>query len=300
MLIDTINSRVDYKCKHIKRLRNDRNLGMIGTFNRLVAESSGDLLVINEGDDISHANRLARLVYYWGQAETGEKNVLASMSSCDIMNAQMKVVRKKPFRMSYHVEDGYDFLEDGLHHLGAVAAYSRKLWDKFGPIDPEGKYADLIMFFRAAISGAVLKIDESLMNYRCEGGMSTSYRTSLAKSRLSNEQLGHSLSQMQRDLVRCKTTLSVAQYEKIENWIGVRKRKQELLHVLMGHSLREKLKCWGAVKGMMAENKSNIVLCVFYLPEPFVAAISWVRGVMGNIKRYLEVNCFGDRQGDLS
>ena len=281
VLLDTINARKGYKCKTIKCLRNDCNLGIIGTFNRLVAESSGELLVINEGDDISHSNRLKRLLYYWNIPETIERNVLASMSACDIMDAKMRVVRAKSVRTGYRIEGGFEFWAAGLQHHGAVAAYSRKLWDKFGPMDTGGRYADLIMFFRAAIFGSILKIDESLVNYRCEGGMSTSYRTSLAKSRLSNEQLGRSFSQMLNDLSKCRSTLSAAQYERVKDWLEDRIRRQNLMCTLMGHSFCEKIKCWRAVKALIEKRKSNVLLLVFFLPSPFVEIISWWRGGCG-------------------
>ncbi|MEO0761482.1 MAG: hypothetical protein AAFZ09_06695, partial [Pseudomonadota bacterium] len=57
--------------------------------------------------------------------------------------------------------------------MGAAAAWPRALWDRFGPLPEAAGVEDVLLTFRAALSGRpILYLDEALLRWR-EGGVSS-------------------------------------------------------------------------------------------------------------------------------
>jgi glycosyltransferase EpsE len=76
-------------------LANDRNLGLARTLDRCIAESHGELLARQDGDDISAPDRFAKLV---GALDTHpEIAVVSSWMSCFDQNGVWGMVRTSPF-----------------------------------------------------------------------------------------------------------------------------------------------------------------------------------------------------------
>ncbi len=55
-------------------------------------------------------------------------------------------------------------------YIGASGAWSKKLYEHFGPLEFSRAYEDLVLGFRAALNDAVLYVNESLVRYRVEVG----------------------------------------------------------------------------------------------------------------------------------
>ena len=69
----------EYRGPHrVRARRNERNLGIGAHWNRLVAETSGALLVCAAGDDLSLPHRVARLAAAW-DASGGTLDLVASL-----------------------------------------------------------------------------------------------------------------------------------------------------------------------------------------------------------------------------
>jgi hypothetical protein len=74
-----------------------------------------------------------------------------------------------------------DWLAQRPHVVGAAQAWSRRLFDRFGPL-PRGVVAeDLVMVFRAVASGGGLTVPEPLVHYR-RGGLSGRKQRSSAQA----------------------------------------------------------------------------------------------------------------------
>jgi len=146
--------------------RNERNLGIAGHYNRLVDESCGELLITAAGDDISTPDRVARLLAAWDA--TGQRADLVSSHLIDIDAAG--------------VEHGVLAVDDLAAHggldgwcrrrpfvIGAGHAFTRRLMQRFGPIDSAVPYEDQIMVFRALVAGGATTVDAPLVRYRRGG-----------------------------------------------------------------------------------------------------------------------------------
>jgi hypothetical protein len=66
-----------------------------------------------------------------------------------------------------------ELLQGNLWVLGAASAWSREVFDRFGPIDEAAVVEDTVIPFRAAVLGQIGHVEEPLVRYRV-GGISGS------------------------------------------------------------------------------------------------------------------------------
>lgn len=66
--------------------RNPSNLRLIGHLNRVMSLATGDLLVQNAGDDVSHPERVARLVAVW-EADPAIRALHSAVRRLDLTGA---------------------------------------------------------------------------------------------------------------------------------------------------------------------------------------------------------------------
>jgi GT2 family glycosyltransferase len=150
---------------------NKENVGIGAHLSRLAAMSRGELLFVAAGDDISLPQRCAMVVEAWEQA--GRKPDLISGELID---------------MDYQGRDGDTIRPDDLgawrgfadwaHKtpsvIGAAHTWSRRLFERFGPIRPH-IHEDLVMSFRAILSGGAISLHQPLVRYR-HGGLTRGER----------------------------------------------------------------------------------------------------------------------------
>lgn len=151
---------------HVTVRRNDFNLGIAGHYNRLVDESTCELLITAAGDDLSEPDRAIWLLQAWDT--TGGRADLVSSDVTDID-------REGTAHGVLKVDDlaGYQGVADWVrkrpHVIGASHAFTRRLMQRFGPIDPRLHYEDQIMAFRAIASGGGVTVRQPLVRYRRGG-----------------------------------------------------------------------------------------------------------------------------------
>ncbi|MDW8336503.1 MAG: glycosyltransferase [Tepidimonas sp.] len=151
--------------------RNERNLGLIGHFNRVAALASHELLVFCAGDDISEPQRVQRIVEDYRRA--GCPRYYLAHSSASLLGAADGAIWIPPVvAQSLTVEE---MAEAMALHIGATEAMSRALVADFPPLT-QGVYEDLILGYRAALAGHYRYIDEPLVRYR-PGGISFKERS---------------------------------------------------------------------------------------------------------------------------
>lgn len=148
--------------------RNATNLGIGAHLNRMVGLSHGELLFVAAGDDVSLPQRCARVMDAWLAA--GRRPDLVSSALVDLDEAGRTHDTITPTDLSTY-RDAADWIARPPHVVGAAQAWTRRVFDRFGPM-PAGTVAeDLLMVFRAIVSGGAITLAEPLVQYR-RGGIS--------------------------------------------------------------------------------------------------------------------------------
>lgn len=180
-----------YDGPHTLRLnKNRKNLGVNSHINFLVDMASADVCVPFPADDTSVPNRVSRLL------EVMERDdallVHSDASTIDGEGNPAEGVHK--LALFYRTTDVAKASMSDALFLGATSAYRKELWQKYGPLPDYSKaFEDLITGFRAALEGRVSYVDEQLVCYRQDVGISnvtnTQYRLeSMAASRKRRQQ----------------------------------------------------------------------------------------------------------------
>ena len=158
-----------YKGPHLLVLnRNPVNLGIGAHLSHLVELSHGELLFVAAGDDASLPHRCERVVQAWVAAQRKPELIASALIDTDQSGQGHSTIQ--PSDLSRY-RNAADWLANPPFVVGAAQAWTRRLFDKFGPL-PQGVVAeDLIMVFRAIVSGGAITLDEPLVRYR-RGGIS--------------------------------------------------------------------------------------------------------------------------------
>lgn len=157
--------------------RNPVNLGIGAHINKMVALSHGELLFVAAGDDISLPQRCARVVDAWLSAD--RRPDLISSNLLDLDEHGQTHATITPTDLSTY-RNAADWLARPPHVIGAAQAWTRRVFDRFGPL-PHGSVAeDWLMVFRAIVSGGAITLAEPLVQYR-RGGISRRRRNLQAR-----------------------------------------------------------------------------------------------------------------------
>ena len=151
--------------------RNDRNLGLIGHLNRVMALASGGFVVQNAGDDVSAPDRVAKLVAAW---RPPTRACAPCIRRCAGSTPTALATPWTPARPPMAGVTAAEVVADsrpgqGRHLVGASIGWDRRLWDDFGPLPAAALIEDRPIAFRAALSGGIAWIDEPLLDYRAGG-----------------------------------------------------------------------------------------------------------------------------------
>ena len=160
-----------YDGPHRVRLnRNPENLGILAHTNRLAAMASGKLLVNAAGDDVSEPDRVERLVRPWKEGGGRIKAVHSALREIGPDGRPLGIRRPPDCIVLWKQADPFVILREQANCTGAAAAWSRELFERFGPL-PEDRRGveDTPLFFRAALLGDIAYIDAPLVRYRLDG-----------------------------------------------------------------------------------------------------------------------------------
>lgn len=148
--------------------RNPTNLGIGAHINRLVALSRGELLFIAAGDDISMPQRCERVVDAWLAAERRPDLISSNLLDLDEQGRTHGLIT--PTDLSTY-RDATDWIARPPHVIGAAQAWTRRVFDRFGPLPAAAIAEDMLMVFRAIVSGGAIALADPLVQYR-RGGIS--------------------------------------------------------------------------------------------------------------------------------
>jgi glycosyltransferase involved in cell wall biosynthesis len=147
---------------------NNQNLGLIGHLNKAFELSTGQLLVMNAGDDISLKERTRNVYQAWLDSNHRGKTIVSSLQP---LSLQGEFIRKPLIRDKiYRNADARDFITNYPGINGAACSYDRKVIEKFGLLNITS-LEDRSMAFRSILIGDVIFIPNVDVLYR-DGGMS--------------------------------------------------------------------------------------------------------------------------------
>ena len=162
--------------------RNPTNLGVGAHLSHLVGLSSGELLFVTAGDDVSLPRRCEVVVQAWLAHDRRPDLIASALFDMDAAGGLHALIVPSELQRLRSVAD---WLADPPFVVGAAQAWTRRLFDRFGPL-PAGVVAeDLIMVFRAIGSagegaGGAITLAEPLVGYG-RGGLSRRVRSRRAQ-----------------------------------------------------------------------------------------------------------------------
>lgn len=158
-----------YQGPHKVRLnRNPKNMGLIEHVNRIFKLAEGTLIIPGAGDDISLPNRAAVL------AEAFQKDrpflIDTPIFEMDPEGNTRNTPHSRADETAGHTTEKAAYTMRSI--IGASAAWSKEMYDLFGPITEPGTYEDAVFYFRAKLAGRFLHVPEPLVKYQTGGGIS--------------------------------------------------------------------------------------------------------------------------------
>jgi glycosyltransferase involved in cell wall biosynthesis len=157
--------------------RNPANLGIGAHLSRLVELSSGELLFVAAGDDISLPQRCAVVVDAWLAAGRRPDLVASALYDMDDSGAMHATIRPTDLGGLATIDD---WLARPPFVVGAAQAWTRRLFDRYGPLAAGVVAEDRLMVFRAiggssSAQGGAITLAEPLVGYG-RGGVSRRVR----------------------------------------------------------------------------------------------------------------------------
>lgn len=161
---------------HIVLNHNPQNLGIGAHLSHLVGLSKGEMLFVAAGDDVSLPQRCEKVMEAWRASDQRLDLIAAALIDVDEAGHTGAVITPSDLA-AYH--NAADWLARPPFVVGAAQAWTRRVFERFGPL-PKGVVAeDLVMVLRAVMSGGAVTLAEPLVRYR-RGGLSFRRRAQTA------------------------------------------------------------------------------------------------------------------------
>ena len=149
--------------------RNERNLGITAHINEVMRHARGSLIILMGGDDISLPERASVIAQAW--EATGQRADLLACNVIDMSFAgkDLGTIQVDDLSKWRSVED---WAIERPYVIGAGHAVTRRLFERFGPLQPGVMEEDQVNTLRAVCSGGGISIRQALVRYR-RGGISS-------------------------------------------------------------------------------------------------------------------------------
>lgn len=146
--------------------RNQDNLGVIGNFNKAVSLSTGDVIFIAHGDDISMPNRCSLCLKEWDKY--GRIPDLLATDAYDIkLSGEILGIKKTDNLQIWNIDK---WISSRPYIFGASHMVTRKLL-KVAELSPRLPYEDQCLLFRSLLMGGAVRLPLPLIKHR-RGGVS--------------------------------------------------------------------------------------------------------------------------------
>ncbi len=167
---EIIKEEVDsYRGPHrIILCRNEKNLGIAGNVNHAFQSAHGQFFVMAAGDDISIPDRTALLVDRWQNADPPVDLVCSYHAEIDVDGRPTGFIRNN--NVSVVPDTRRNVHSWRCTAIGGGAAYSRRLYDKYGPLNAAVICEDWVYAFRAWLESGIAVIEKPLYYHRTHEG----------------------------------------------------------------------------------------------------------------------------------
>jgi glycosyltransferase involved in cell wall biosynthesis len=151
--------------------RNEKNMGLAGNINRAFEIAKGQYFVMAAGDDISVPTRTAELVHRWQNKDAPVDYVSSFFEDMDV-NGNPVVLSDTLIKENSVKLPNVDLpvYEWNCGVTGACASFSRKLYDKYGPLDIGVVAEDGVFPFRAWVESGIALVEKPLVKHRTHPG----------------------------------------------------------------------------------------------------------------------------------
>lgn len=156
--------------------RNPKNYGLAGNIARIHELSTGDVIIVAAGDDVSMSQRSAQIMAAFAAEDpllVCSHAVVMDQNGIELPGNFHRAAFYRPWTLA-------KVAKSNALYIGATGAWARELYTKYGPMNPDA-YEDLVFGFRAALEGRVCVLNERLVHYRLGLGI-TSLESSLANA----------------------------------------------------------------------------------------------------------------------
>lgn len=161
----------EYKGPHRVILNcNSLNLNIGEHINAVAALATGELIVLAAGDDISVPSRTQVLVQHWDALGRQPAVLYSDFLPVNVDSEPVTLNGEALYRGPFSIEN---MARGQIRVLGATTAISKNVFTSFSPLQRSVRHEDRVLPFRALLlGGSVELIDEKLVLYRVEGGIS--------------------------------------------------------------------------------------------------------------------------------
>ena len=163
--------------KKIIAIRNQANLGILDNYASAFKITTGDLIFMAAGDDISLPNRCSQSIQFWRNCEKKYDLVAADAIDMSYAGDHLKIKETDPLE-EWTVERwfvGRPFF------FGASFMVTRKLLN-LASLNNQLPYEDHCLVFRSLLLGGAIRLPEPLVCHR-RGGMTQSNRLEFGRRR---------------------------------------------------------------------------------------------------------------------
>jgi glycosyltransferase involved in cell wall biosynthesis len=148
--------------KKIVKSFNEKNLGLTSNFNKALHLSSGDIIVVSAGDDISFRDRISRSV---GLIESSSDIFMVAFSDEIIDgNGVQRTVKRRSKNLYFSMEDLFHGRQ--INISGASRAFKREVFDFFGELNDSCPTEDTPYLARALLLGNAVTSCKPGIQYR--------------------------------------------------------------------------------------------------------------------------------------
>jgi glycosyltransferase involved in cell wall biosynthesis len=152
--------------------RHPVNVGLAEGLNQAMAVATGELIVVGAADDVSRPGRCRALVDAWLASGRRLHYLHSGFQRIDRDGRALELTADERARLGQvgpiEQRATWDhairyFMPD---RLGATAAWSRTLFDRFGPLRSRVVMEEVVLGWRGLLSGGLLYLPEQLVDYR--------------------------------------------------------------------------------------------------------------------------------------
>lgn len=175
--------------KKIIMNRNSVNLGIVRNYEAAFQKTTGDLIFMAAGDDISLPNRCSRSIEFWLSCDQKYDLVAADAIDMSYVGAYLQIKVNDPLE-DWTIQRWF---ERRPFFFGASHMVTRRLLS-LAPLNYKLPYEDQCLVFRSLLMGGAIRLPEPLVNHR-RGGMTQSYKLKFGrgKSQISKDMIGELL-----------------------------------------------------------------------------------------------------------